>query len=259
MIYFNTKLRYLHLQKSDLNNKQFIKCHKEFYELIYFAGADTELSLNGVTYFPSKHSVAIIAPGTTRTINVSKDKPLKTFLISFDESLVGDNFDLKAKSDKIYSFSYNSAINLMFLTMQAVEKKNLDSNTFLDYVSLLLKLVLLEIENSASDKIIKKTPTNKILSQCIDYINTNIMDEITLETLASKFFISKSYLSHVFKACFKMGVKQYINKQKMLYAQKLIKSGTNPVKASKICSFENYSTFYRLYKSHFGVSPENDK
>lgn len=259
MIYFNTKLRYLHLQKSDLNNKQFIKCHKEFYELIYFAGAETELSLNGVTYFPSKHSIAIIAPGTQRTINVSKDKPLKTFLISFDKSMALDGFDLQEKSNKIFSFSYNSAINLMFLTIQAVEKKNLDSDAFLDYVSLFLKLVLLEIENSASDKVIKKTPTNKVLSQCVDYINANVTDEITLETLSSKFFISKSYLSHVFKDYFKTGVKQYVNKQKMLYAQKLIKSGTTPVKASKICSFENYSTFYRLYKNHFGVSPEKDK
>ena len=259
MIYFNTKLRYHHLQKSDLNNKQFIKCHKEFYELIYFAGADVELSLNGSTYFPAKHSVAIIAPGTQRVINVSKDKQLKTFLISFDKSMAPEGFNLQEKSNKIYSFSYNAAINLMFLTIQAVEKKNLESDAFLNYVSLLLKLILLEIENSLNDKIVKKTPTNKVLSQCVDYINANITDEITLETLANKFFISKSYLSHAFKNCFNTGVKQYVNKQKMLYAQKLIKSGTTPVKASKICSFDNYSTFYRLYKGHFGVSPENDK
>lgn len=259
MIYFDDNLRYHHLRKNEENEHVYQRCYKDFYELIYFASADVELSMGTTTYFPAKHSIALIAPGTSRSLVSAKDKTLKLFHVSFDKSLAPDWFNLEEKANRVFSFQYNSTINLMFLTLQSLERRNYDSTRFLRYLKEFLPLILLELDNDAEDKKIKKTPSNKVISQCVDFINSNVTSIITLETLAEKFFISKSYLSHAFKNCFGMGVKQYVNKQKMLYAQKLIKSGTTPVKASRICSFDNYSTFFRQYKTFFGVTPEQDK
>jgi AraC-like DNA-binding protein len=53
----------------------------------------------------------------------------------------------------------------------------------------------------------------------------------------------------------KISIMDYIKQKKILLAQDLIANGTKPTLAAQELGFEEYSTFFRLYKKYLGCSP----
>lgn len=45
----------------------------------------------------------------------------------------------------------------------------------------------------------------------------------------------------------------------MVYAQQMIESGMKSTKVAEKCGYENYSTFYRVYKRYFKLIPYDAK
>ena len=260
MIYFNDKIFYHNLanfSETDFKNDKF---KHNFYELIIFLKGEAELSLNSFSYKLTKQTVALVSPESNRFIKSTSEKPASLIHIYFNPALLPDYFNnIDDICDKCYSSKYNSAFNLLVLALQATEKKGYDNEAFLNYLLFAMPSMLFQIELMSDKKQFSSTPSNKLLAACVNYINNNITEEFSLDKLSADFFVSKSHLSHIFKQNLGIGIRQYINKQKMLYAQKLIRAGNNPVKVSHICSFDNYSTFFRLYKNTFGITPEQDK
>ena len=52
-----------------------------------------------------------------------------------------------------------------------------------------------------------------------------------------------------------IGLKQYINNKKILYAQSLLQTGMRATDVCEACGFRDYSTFYRLFRKITGISP----
>lgn len=70
-----------------------------------------------------------------------------------------------------------------------------------------------------------------------------------MQTLTERFHYSKSYINIEFKRQMKIPIMKYIRLKKILAAHKMIASGTKKSVAAEMFGFENYSTFYRAYKS----------
>ena len=97
--------------------------------------------------------------------------------------------------------------------------------------------------------------SNNQIKEIIEYLNDNFMDDITLEMLERKFFISKYHLCHIFPEATRLTVHQYMTKKRLAYAKELIKSGKTANFASDAAGFNNYSSFYRAYVSEYNTSP----
>lgn len=95
----------------------------------------------------------------------------------------------------------------------------------------------------------KAESNNDFISRIIDYINANLGQQITMQTLTEKFHYSKSYINIEFKRQMKIPIMKYIRLKKILAAHKMIINGTKKSVAAEMFGFENYSTFYRAYKS----------
>ncbi len=99
------------------------------------------------------------------------------------------------------------------------------------------------------------TLTSKILL----YVDKNLMKDITLSELSERFGVSVSYLSRRFFNRVQIPVMQYIRRERMVEAKRLIKGGKAPQEVAKMMGFSHYSTFYRSYISVIGNSPSRDK
>lgn len=97
------------------------------------------------------------------------------------------------------------------------------------------------------------------VSKLMDYINRHYTDDVTLNTLAEKFHFSKYYISHLFKDYVGISPYDYLIARRLYRCNNLIRMGNTVKEACFSVGFKNYSNFYRLYKKHFKITPQQFK
>jgi AraC-like DNA-binding protein len=93
------------------------------------------------------------------------------------------------------------------------------------------------------------------LANILDYIDDNIQDELSLDTLEKKFYINRSYLGRLFQKYLNISVHEYIIFQRIAKAKELLLDGYNALDASKKSGFNDYSNFRKMFKKITRVSP----
>ena len=93
------------------------------------------------------------------------------------------------------------------------------------------------------------------LNDVISYINNNYSQELTIEILAKKFYISRSYLMHKFKSVTGGSVHSYINEKRLTSALAMLRDGYAATDAAQLCGFSDYTVFYKSFKKKYGYSP----
>lgn len=93
--------------------------------------------------------------------------------------------------------------------------------------------------------------TEKVLS----YIGENLSRPLTLERIAEQFFVSKYYLSHAFSREVGVSVYRYILLRRLMMARQMLAAGEAAGQVCRECGFSDYTSFYRAFKSEYGISP----
>lgn len=93
------------------------------------------------------------------------------------------------------------------------------------------------------------------MEEILRYISQNLSEDLSVDWLAGRFYISRYYLMHRFKAVTGYTVHQYISQKRLLRAAELIRSGVPVMKAAEQAGFGEYSTFLRAFQNTFHMSP----
>lgn len=101
--------------------------------------------------------------------------------------------------------------------------------------------------------------TETLENRLIRYINRNLRNDLSIETLCEKFYISKSQLYRRFKKATGTTVTKYIETKRMLSARQMILENERITRIYSECGFQDYSTFYRAYQRYFGHSPREER
>lgn len=90
------------------------------------------------------------------------------------------------------------------------------------------------------------------------YVDTHYMEDLTLASLADRFFLSYSYLSKSFHKSFHMPFQQYLLMLRMEHALELLKDPSLTIQqiAARV-GYENAFNFSRSFKAQYGVSPSH--
>lgn len=98
---------------------------------------------------------------------------------------------------------------------------------------------------------------DSLIAQALEYINMNYLQEINIDKIAAKLFVSRSQLSHSFSKELNISVYKYIINKRLIHAEHLMKNGCTAAEACTASGFGDYSSFYRIYKKQYGHSPSN--
>ena len=93
------------------------------------------------------------------------------------------------------------------------------------------------------------------IEEILRYIAGHLEEDLTVDALAGRFYLSRYYLMHRFKAVTGCTIHQYISQKRLLRAGELIRSGTPVMKAAEQVGFSEYSTFLRAFRSTFHMNP----
>ncbi|MFA9557875.1 response regulator [Evansella sp. AB-rgal1] len=96
----------------------------------------------------------------------------------------------------------------------------------------------------------------QLVEQLIDYVQNNISDNITLQDIADKLFISRNYLGRIFKEVAGESFKNYITRVRMEKAKKMLQEGNHLIyEVSEKVGFMNPAYFTTTFKKYTGYTP----
>ena len=93
----------------------------------------------------------------------------------------------------------------------------------------------------------------------LEYINSNLFSELSVEKIAGKFFISRYYLMHRFKKLTGKTVLSYIQSKRLLHAASLLSGGCSAKEACYKSGYKDYSVFLKAFKKEFEITPTEYK
>lgn len=121
-----------------------------------------------------------------------------------------------------------------------------------------LNLLFISLYRSHKDCFPLANPNRSIKTviEIQKYIDNNILENITLKKLASKFFIDMYYLSHQFKKVTGFTFKEYLIMQRISRAKDQLYETDNDITQVALNSgFNNVNHFIRIFKKYEGVTP----
>ena len=93
------------------------------------------------------------------------------------------------------------------------------------------------------------------IQQVLSYINEHLHEELTVDQLAERAYLSKYHFMRLFKAQTGSTVHAYVRQKRLLHAARLIREGVSVGKAAADSGFGDYSAFHRAFRESFGISP----
>ena len=100
----------------------------------------------------------------------------------------------------------------------------------------------------------------KLMAEACLYISHNCTQPLTLDDVAKKIGISKSYFSHLFKDYTQMTFVDYLTKERIRLAESMFMTENKKyIDIAFECGFNSVSSFNRSFKKVKGISPREFK
>lgn len=89
----------------------------------------------------------------------------------------------------------------------------------------------------------------------LEHIDNNLSNDLSLLKLSERFYINQSYLCRLFKKSIGSPLHEYIIIKRISNAKNLLLRDVSATEAAYESGFNDYSSFYRLFKRIVGTSP----
>ena len=254
----------------------------DFIEIVYVCDGKGYHVYDGKTYPVTKGELYIINSGVPHCFYPTDElnsEHLIVYNLSFlPEFIDGINIDLPILTEltdiMLYKSLYAEEIiytpDLKLPGSMRPEIEQLYEKMYLEFTSqsinyreilrLLLCELLLKIHRFY--KLGKETCENdgstfrhQLIPDCIAYLKENYAQKITIEELSGTFFLSKSYLSSLFKKATGYGVVEYLQHIRVEKACELLATTNLPItQISEQVGFGDYRFFNKSFKKITGVT-----
>lgn len=236
------------------------------YEVYYFISGSGRFYVEGNEYSLQSGDVLIMRGTEAHYIVPEKGTPYERFALHFNRELLLEvdktGALLRAFEDReAGKRNHFSGSDFKDDTYRRLLENMYDStvmNTRLQVRTNLFAL-LNEIRIAFEETGQQKLPGRETLAgQVIAYVNHHLQEDLCLDELCNRFYISKPQLCRIFRKTTGNTVWGYITVKRLTKAQNLILSGTPATEACLKCGFSDYSAFYRAYRKRFHCPPNSD-
>ncbi len=248
----------------DLKNARFPMHMHDTYEIYSIYAGDADYYVEGTRYSLQHGDIVVMRKSESHQIVLRSDAPYGrrglNFEIPFLNEIDPDGKLLSIFEDRpLGQFNHYSAAMFPENNWQYYLKRIYDTENQACRLAYLLPL-LSELSEcfdvlKSSEQPQRPDPINMI----VRYINQNIRKDLSLSVLCEHFYLSKAHLNRIFKLATGTTVWNYIMTKRLMLAREMLMNGVSPTETFVKCGFQDYTTFYRAYRKHFGVSPKQDQ
>jgi AraC-like DNA-binding protein len=218
-----------------------------YYDLTIVSKGELHYTANGKPLILRKNDVMLLPPGTVRTREIQAEY---VKYVSFNFST------LDGVSLPFEQYMPNSVTDKTRKILSLIPEKSISPNYHAKATHInLLNCILFELLDAVTFK-----SSNDHVHNIIKYIEENITQGLTLQSISKEIGLTKEYTAYIFKKETGRTVTEYINERKMFLAKELISHGEMSLsELSSYLGYKNYTYFSRLFKRHFNVSPRGIK
>jgi len=238
------------------------------YEILFFKKGDAVYMVEGKNYELSEGDILITNPRELHCPVFKSDNTYKRSIIflrpSFLSEFITEKYNPfsalerrkigeqnKIPTDIVTRYELDKKMNIIgsYYNSDLPEREIMIKSYLMQFLVNLNKIVTTEA------RVTKRTSMDNI----IQYINDNLTEKITLESLSNEFHRNKYHISHAFKEKTGFTVLEYITHKRITYAKELILSDIPLTEVAELSGFSDYSNFYRSFVKLTGFAPKSGR
>ncbi len=245
----------------------------DYFEFYVFLDGNVSMYINGRAFHLKPGDILLIPPETKHhAFNIEEKLPCQRFVFWISQDYFKKLTELSedyvyllkhAQRKKQYLYHYDT---IAFNALQAkifrlIEEIHANRFGKAAKIELCVNDLMLHINRSVYEM---EHPTTRkeataLYDNIIQYIESHLDADLSLDELSKTFFVSKYHISHTFKENFGISIHQYITKKRLSMCKDAILSNDNISKVYQMFGFKDYTSFFRAFKKEFGISPKEYK
>lgn len=267
--YLTSSFKMFHLK--DSSQKEFSYHYHDFHKILILLSGDVTYCVEGRSYNLLAGDIVLINAGEVHRPIIKSDLAYERIIIYVSPDFINEYQEKDNDLGLCFRQAYQGQSHVLRLhssrggklnaAIRELDKSLNDS----DYASELYHRILflefmIQLNRAAlhnNIEFIGDSASNEKILAILTYLNEHLTEDISIEDISSRFFLSRSYLMHTFKDQTGYTIGGYISSKRLLLARELIANGTPITEVCYACGFKNYSTFSRAYKKSFGEAPRD--
>lgn len=239
----------------------------EGYEIYLFLKGNVNCYVEHQCYHMERGDLLVIRPGQYHRPAMLDHSNYERITLNFQESVLQhfstDKTDLSAifrepSKDKVCFVHLSEEQLHRYLTLIEKMKHLLDSEEFGSDVliqSCLIRLFVLINQAFLTTGEQTSNIMPKLIRDLLRYIDANLAEPITLQTLEHEFYLNGTYISRQFKKHTGLTLRNYLLERRISYARTLLDSDLSITEVCHKSGFSDYANFIRSFTKTVGVSP----
>ncbi|WP_394924591.1 AraC family transcriptional regulator [uncultured Robinsoniella sp.] len=265
--YLESEFRLFHL--TDRKEQDFQFHYHDFDKIIIFIDGNVNYIIEGKSYHLKPYDIILVNHNEIHKPDIDHQVPYERIIVylspGFIHSYKTDTYDLsecfcRTKEShsnvlRIHSLERSTLFHAI-MNLESAFSDNGYANEL--YRQVLFLEFMIHLNRAVCEDHLDYLHTNACNEKIIDilnYINANLSEDLSIDALASRFYISKYHMMRLFKEHTGYTVGSYINHKRLLSAKEMVALGYPVTQICYDCGFKDYSTFSRAFRKLFGSSP----
>lgn len=241
--------------------------YHEFYKLLFLLSGSGGYVVEGKRYSLAPGDLVLIGTHCVHRPEFTPEAPCERIILYISPEFLERESVAACDLTECFSKEYDHVLRpnekirqTLFSILKNMEQELASSHYGKEILStgMLLRL-LVEIARSIHRKEVQKPepmlPKSKRMQDIVQYLDAHLTEELSVETLSEKFFISRYHLMRRFREETGTTIHAYISDRRLMMARDLITRGMASTDACFRCGFGSYSSFSRAYGKFFGTTP----